>query len=342
MIKSTKFPQIAEPWVWKADDITKRDDWIYWLGKADIQKIEAAVISVKKREIKLEDVEKTDFSLPGMEKKFSQMREDLANGLGFFLIKGMPVNQFNQEDLEIALWGIGTHLGVGVSQSFRGDRLGHVMDMSHTGDVRRSYRSPRPLRMHADPVDVVGLLCHKKAKKGGLSLIASSMAVYNSIREEKPNYLPTLFEGFRYRSTEEPPSGDPIVTPHKVPVYGTVDNRQVCFFNGPPIERWIKTNEKPGDPETIEAYEYFHKTTAEEELVYKMDLEIGDIQFLNNRFVLHGRTAFEDYKGLDQKRHMLRLWLMIPEWTQLPPNMKQRTIHDRFGGGVPIVENDKG
>ena len=342
MTKSTQFPPISEPWVWKANDIKNRNDWVYWLNKADIQEMEEAVLSLRKRGIKLEDVAKTDFPLPGMEEKFFQMREDLDNGLGFFLIKGMPVDQFNQEDLELALWGIGTHIGVGVSQSFRGDRLGHVMDMSHTGDVRRSYRSPRPLRMHADPVDVVGLLCHKKAKEGGLSLIASSMAVYNSIREEQPKFLPTLFKGFRYRSTEEPPSGDPIVTPYKVPVYGKVDNRQVCFFNGPPIERWMKTNEEPRESEAIEAYEHFHQTTVREELIYKMDLEIGDIQFLNNRFVLHGRTELEDYKELNQKRHMLRLWLMIPEWTQLPPNMKQRTIHDKFGGGVPIVENYNG
>ena len=104
----------------------------------------------------------------------------------------------------------------------------------------------------------------------------------------------------------------------------------------------MKTNEEPRDSEAIDAYEHFHQTTVREELIYKMDLEIGDIQFLNNRFVLHGRTEFEDYKELNQKRHMLRLWLMIPEWTQLPANMKQRTIHDKFGGGVPIVENYNG
>jgi hypothetical protein len=51
-------------------------------------------------------------------------------------------------------------------------------------------------------------------------------------------------------------------------------------------------------------------------------LEPGDLQFLNNRTVLHGRTEFEDDDRLDRKRLMLRLWLAMPDWAPLPDNMK--------------------
>ena len=50
-------------------------------------------------------------------------------------------------------------------------------------------------------------------------------------------------------------------------------------------------------------------------------LEPGDLQFLNNRLVLHGRTSFEDYPELERKRHLLRVWLKMPDWAPWPDNM---------------------
>jgi Taurine catabolism dioxygenase TauD, TfdA family len=35
----------------------------------------------------------------------------------------------------------------------------------------------------------------------------------------------------------------------------------------------------------------------------------GDMQFLKNSVILHGRTDYEDAAESDEKRHLLRLWL---------------------------------
>jgi alpha-ketoglutarate-dependent taurine dioxygenase len=43
-----------------------------------------------------------------------------------------------------------------------------------------------------------------------------------------------------------------------------------------------------------------------------MDLRRGDMQFLNNHVILHGRTAYEDHPEPERRRHLLRLWLDIP------------------------------
>lgn len=48
-----------------------------------------------------------------------------------------------------------------------------------------------------------------------------------------------------------------------------------------------------------------HFTATENSL--SIQLKPGDIQFLNNFAVFHAREAFTD--NLEQKRHMLRLWL---------------------------------
>jgi hypothetical protein len=43
-----------------------------------------------------------------------------------------------------------------------------------------------------------------------------------------------------------------------------------------------------------------------------MVLEQGDMQFLNNHVMIHSRTQFEDHDEPARKRHLLRLWLSIP------------------------------
>ena len=44
-----------------------------------------------------------------------------------------------------------------------------------------------------------------------------------------------------------------------------------------------------------------------------MILEVGDIQFLSNAHVLHARTEYKDYPPPAPRRHLMRLWLAVPE-----------------------------
>ncbi len=38
-------------------------------------------------------------------------------------------------------------------------------------------------------------------------------------------------------------------------------------------------------------------------------LEPGQIQLLNNRVIVHGRSAYEDHAEPERRRHLVRLWL---------------------------------
>ena len=49
-----------------------------------------------------------------------------------------------------------------------------------------------------------------------------------------------------------------------------------------------------------------------------MDLQPGEMQFINNYHVLHGRTAYEDDVALGYKRHLKRLWLATHALTDRP------------------------
>jgi hypothetical protein len=71
-----------------------------------------------------------------------------------------------------------------------------------------------------------------------------------------------------------------------------------------------------------------------------MHLKPGDMQFVYNHSLLHDRTGFMDWPNPPDRRHLLRLWLALPEDRQLPQSFTQRygqiTIGDR--GGVLTKE----
>ena len=54
-----------------------------------------------------------------------------------------------------------------------------------------------------------------------------------------------------------------------------------------------------------------------------MDLQPGEMQFINNYHVLHGRTAYEDDVAHGYKRHLKRLWLATYALTTGRPTLRR-------------------
>ncbi len=312
---------VSAPWAWTPGDLDQTDNWIIQLDDRALEDIGAALATVKARGIGLGDISRQDFPLPTMARSLAAAKSLLSEGPGLCLVRGLPSTEYDRDDLAIILWGIGTHIGEAVTQSYRGDLVGDVMDMSHTGDTRRSYRSPRPLHMHVDPVDVVALLCVRRAKTGGTSVLTSGITVHNTILAERPDLMPALYRGYHYRASEASSTGQRPTTPYRVPVFAKLDGRLTCNFNDSPVRRSIANDAIDNDAKALEALDYLCATTAREDLVFRQNLEPGDLQFLNNRAVMHGRTAFDDYEDLELKRLMLRLWLRMPEWPELADHM---------------------
>ena len=55
-----------------------------------------------------------------------------------------------------------------------------------------------------------------------------------------------------------------------------------------------------------------------------MDFQPGDMQFINNYHVLHGRTAYEDDRAAGKIRHLKRLWLETEVLTERPAQFVNR------------------
>src|SRR3546814_12327255 len=112
-------------------------------------------------------------------------------------------------------------------QKKRGDKLKDVKDKGLPYDASaRGYSSNKFIPFNTDGCDVTGLLCLQTAAVGGESLIVSTAAIYNEIRQSRPDVLDILFRGFRYHRRGEQPSGEPAVSDHYLPEIGRASCRE--------------------------------------------------------------------------------------------------------------------
>jgi hypothetical protein len=188
---------IDSPADWRGVDISARTDWIHQLSDEEKSEIEAALRAARQKGLDISQVERDNFPLPRFAKVAERALEELENGCGMFLVRGVPVKDWSVDEARMAYWGLGKYLGTAVTQSRKGDVLGDVRDLDvFNKGMGRGYQSHQKLNFHTDTCDVVGLLVRRTAKNGGLSKIASSVAMHNQMLRERPDLLEVLYEPF--------------------------------------------------------------------------------------------------------------------------------------------------
>ncbi|MGE0626806.1 MAG: TauD/TfdA family dioxygenase [Hyphomicrobiaceae bacterium] len=330
MLAGSSFKPAIGDKVWASTDFAGRNDWIYRLSDAALADIAKAIGKVRDRGGALDDVIRTDFDLPSLAGDLGEISRILGQGRGFVLIKGLGEAGYTEDELAIAFWGIGTHIGTGVSQSYHGDRLGHVRDIGEKG---RYYTVGGELEMHMDPTDVVGLVCVQPAISGGLSRIASSLNIHNIILQERPDLMETLYNGFFYRRRDADVGGSGKGFNQRIPAFAELDGSIVCHYLPLSIRNAAESGAELTAKER-EALALVNDVATRPDVRLDMDFKRGDIQFLNNRVTLHSRTDYTDPPDPALKRHLLRLWLMMDSWPALPAHLRMQGPTDRAGGGV--------
>src|SRR5262249_4168777 len=159
------------------------------------------------------------------------------------------------------------------------------------------------------------LLCVGQAKEGGLSKVASTVAVHNEILRRRPDLLDVLYQPYpRSRLGEEKGGGDMI---YMLPVFGVRDGRFTSHYSRTYIEAAQKVPEVPRlTREQEEAMDLLAEVA--DSLCYRMRLEPGDMQLLNNHVIYHARDAFTDDEDSGHVRQLYRLWLSVPNSRALP------------------------
>ena len=301
-----QLPLVNDATAWKGADYANDTSWIYTLSAAQVEELAAAAGQCVRRGLSVTDITAGDFPLKSMAPVIAGWAGEINHGRGFVLVKGLPRERFADDEVRAMFWGIGRHLGNPVSQNSYGDMLGDVYDEGVKLGARvRGYRTNQLLRFHSDRCDMVGLLCVRQAREGGLSSLVSSTRVWNEVVQNRPEYVEPLMNGYYYVSVEE--GGE--VVPRRVPVYSIEDGVVSCRI----LRNTIETARKMGYANYSEleeaALDHMDGLVNRDDLRLDMMLGAGDMQFINNYTTLHARTEFVDYPEPERRRRMVRLWL---------------------------------
>jgi hypothetical protein len=334
-----KHHPIEAPFAWNGADLQERTDWIRPFTPVELKEIDAALQGVKRRGLDWVDLAREDFPLPRFASALAKIAQELETGRGMILLRGLPL-EYSPDELRMVYWGMGAHLGTAVSQGGRGELLGIVEDEGREVEniKRRGSKTSGSLPFHSDRCDIVGLLCVRKAKAGGLSRIASAAAIHNEVLRRRPDLIDAFYADWHNSRQGDEQSGESRAYPK--PIFGFRDGHFTGLFSPAYIKFAQEFPEVPQlTPAQEEALDLFG--VLADELALDMAFEPGDIQLLNNHLIYHARTHYDDYPEKDRKRLLLRLWLAVPGSRPLPKGYELLFGNIEAGavrGGVPSRE----
>ena len=322
---------------WYGPEIAKRDDWMMPLSAAEVAEVEAATQALVARDADIAVLKPQDFPLPTLWAKLrSRVDDEVLNGRGFLLLRGLPVDRWSIRESATAFFGLGAHLGSARSQNGKGHVLGHVQDLGlDVNDPNvRIYQTHERQTYHTDSCDIVGLLCLKTARSGGLSALVSSTTIFNEMRRRRPDLLKLLFQPIATDRRGEVPEGQKPF--FEIPVFNWHQGYLTAIYQRQYIDSAQRFPEAPRHtPELIEALDMFDSLANDPALNTFMEFKPGDVQLVHNHTMLHDRTGFDDWPEPERRRHLLRLWLAAEGARPLPEIFAQRygqvTIGDRGG-----------
>ena len=306
--------------------------WIRTLDAAAVDELDAALRTARAHGHAWHETTRERFPLPTLGPRLAEVARELEDGTGLVTLRGLPVERYAPDELRQLWFGLGSHLGRPVYQNRRGElmreirdegqavgeRYGQIPAAGGAAPVLSSYArtlSNGRLRYHTDRCDVVGLLCVRQSRAGGISKLCSSVAVHNEMLRRRPDLAAALYRPvYRTRFGEE---ADRPEVAYPLPVFGVRDGKFTSHYSLTFIEIAQQT---PGIPRLDPAQEEAIPLLMElaEELSFEMRFEPGDMQLVNNHVIYHARTAFEDDAATGQVRLLYRLWLSMPNSRALP------------------------
>jgi hypothetical protein len=324
-------PEIKDRSAWYGVELANCEDWLERLSDLEIAEVEQAIGQLGAERIDFTSITADDVPLPTLAPRLKLILDEVLNGRGFVLIRGLPVQRWARRAAAIALLALGVHLGNLRMQNAEGHLLGHVRDLGRSSDDpnTRIYQTRERQTHHTDSCDVVGLLCLQTAKSGGLSSLVSSTTIFNEMRRRRPDLLGVLLEPIETdRRGEAPQGAKPYFT---IPIFNYHDGLVSAIYQRQYIESARRfADVAPLSALQVEALDLLDELANDPQLNLMMELQPGDVQLVHNHTILHDRTAFEDYPEPERKRHLLRLWLAPPGARSLP-----EVYADRFGSITP-------
>lgn len=311
---------LEESCEWRAADVADPARWTRHFTPAEIAELESAIRHARDVSDDMLDIGKDDFPLPTLGPRLKEIETELMTGRGFVLMRGLPRDDWDNDDMCLAYWGIGAHLGKPWPQNHHGHVLGDVTDQGKLpGDptARGNELGQIGLDFHCDGSDLVGLLCLRTGVSGGLSAVCNSVALHNDLVRERPDLAEALYAPQPYDMRGENAPGKRGW--YEMPVFTDHGGRLFIRL----IAAYIHASQRHADAPRLtepvkEALAWMHDRAESGAYSVIMDFQPGDMQFINNYHVLHGRTPYQDDREAGKIRHLKRLWLETDVLTDRP------------------------
>ena len=169
---------------------------------------------------------------------------------------------------------------------------------------------------------MIAFLCVRPAKTGGENHVISSATLYNEMLRRYPAEARVLEGVFPYlRHTVDGGNEKPFTF---VPVFTCHEGFFAASLLRVLIDRADASPEAPSlTVEQRGALDRLQEVAEDPSLYASFRLEAGDILLLNNWVTLHRRTGFEDFAEPERRRHLMRIWLSLPNSRPLDPRFAE-------------------
>jgi hypothetical protein len=146
---------------------------------------------------------------------------------------------------------------------------------------------------------------------GGENQVVDSREVERIIKRERPDLHSVLKQKFPYkRHVVDRGNQKPFVMQ---PIFSEFKGFFACSYLRVLIDRADQNEDCPSLNESQrKAINFLDEVCERTELQLRFTMKSGEILLLNNWTSLHRRTSFEDSLDPQHKRHLLRVWLSMP------------------------------
>lgn len=329
-------------YVWHGKDFKSEEDFSHHLSQQELEELFKAAKSLPTDTTKWIGMSPESFDTPTLSNNIAKITDDLENGRGIGLIRGIDLKGLDDDMIQRLYWIIAVNLGDVIPQNAKGELMGGVQVLvkgPRTADVR-GYVSNEALRFHCDGGDVAALFCIRQAPVGGRSALVSLPAIHNIMLEECPDLLEVLYKGYPiYIRKELDADGKPLegsgqASDIRLPAFSVETGRVSGFINLKLFElAYTATGRKMPERERA-ALDKVEEIAEREAVKINFKMVPGDIFLMHNLQSMHKRTAFEDDPAAP--RLLLRLWYNIRGARKLNPILEMGP-RAAFKGVSPVI-----
>ena len=265
-----------------------------------------------KRRNELDNLNENDLLL--LKNEILEFKKKILDGFGLFIINGACLKDFSLKEKISIYTLIAEILGELIIQNIKQEKIVEIKDVGKSMQTGGRYHETKEGGSHhtdspqwKDVPDYLGLFCVHNAKKGGTNLFLSAYTIHNRIIKGRKDLLNILYEKFHFDKRGEFKEGESSTVFE--PIFKFKDGKLYFRYLRNYIDAGHDIQNQPLSESQKEALTYLDNFMLEEDMIMSYDLKPDDMVFSDNHWIIHGRTAFEDYDDPNLKRLMLRTWI---------------------------------